>query len=550
MNSKRFSVFGNLVDVHRRTIVPKEVVVADGLIVEIRPFGEAVQNFLMPGFLDAHIHVESSMLVPSQFARMAVVHGTVATVSDPHEIANVLGEAGIEFMLDDAARVPLKICFGVPSCVPATEFETAGAAIDSLAVSRLLDDPRLSYLCEMMNYPGVLSGDAEVLAKLQSAKQRDKPIDGHAPGLRGNDAAKYVAAGITTDHECTTLEEAIDKLAAGCQIQIRQGSAARNFDALHALIDDYPEQCMFCSDDKHPDELLVGHINLLVRQAVEQGHELFNVLRCASVNPVRHYGLKVGLLQVGDPADFIEVDSLQEFRVQRTFLDGVLVADKGVALFDVEPPQPVNLFRTVHRNVSEFAVPVEPSADSASVRIRVIEAIDGELTTRSIVHEARVDDGHVIADVESDVLKIVVVNRYADATPAVAFIRNFGLKRGAIACSVAHDCHNIVAVGVTDEHLCTAVNALVDSRGGLAVVDAGEPQVLPLPVAGLMSIETCEEVAASYTELNQMTMRMGATLKSPFMTMSFMALLVIPSLKLSDKGLFDGDRFEFVSLFV
>ncbi|MEM7315859.1 MAG: adenine deaminase [Planctomycetota bacterium] len=542
-NGEVMMVRGNVVDIRQQSIFAAEVEIREGRIAAIRPVEEAPSTFLMPGFIDSHIHIESSMLTPGEFARAAVVHGTVATVSDPHEIANVLGEAGVRFMLNAAKGVPFKFHFGVPSCVPATNFETAGARLDADAVARLLDDPQLGYLSEMMNYPGVLAGDREVIAKIDAARQRGKPVDGHAPGLRGEMAEKYVAAGITTDHECTTRDEALEKLAAGCKIQIREGSAARNFDALYTLIDDYPDNCMFCSDDKHPDELSVGHIDVLVRTAIERGMDTMKVLRVACLNPVEHYSLNVGTLQVGDPADLIEVDDLKTFRIRRTWIAGQLVAENGKATFDVADVAPMNEFRASPKSPDDFRVPAQ------STRVRVIVAEDGELITGQTSVDAKVEAGFAAADPERDILKIAVVNRYEDTPPAVAFIKNVGLKQGAIASSVAHDCHNVVAVGVDDESLCRAVNLVIDNKGGLSVAGPNVGQCLPLPIAGLMSPDSCRAVGDAYHRLNEIVASFGSPLRAPFMTLSFMALLVIPSLKLSDRGLFDGEKFEFVSLF-
>ncbi len=539
-----FQLRTQLVDVHRRTIRPVTIHAEQGRIREISPSADAGSRFTLPGFVDAHIHVESSMLTPAEFARAAVVHGTVATVSDPHEIANVLGVEGIRFMLDNAASVPLKFFYGVPSCVPATDFETAGARLPSGAVQELLADPRLPYLAEMMNFPGVLSQDAEVMAKVRAAREAGKPIDGHAPGLRGSQARAYIDAGITTDHECTTMEEALDKLVAGCKVQIRQGSAARNFDALYSLIDQYPQACMLCSDDRHPDDLIAGHINLLVRDAVARGQDLFHVLRCASINPIEHYGLDVGQLRVGDPADMITVSDLHAFDVITTYIDGRPVAERGKANFAAPAVQPLNRFATISVSDADWTIP------ATSSRIRVIEAMDGELITRAGIDTARIEGGLAVADPSRDLLKLTVVNRYAQAPAACGFIRGFGLTRGALASTVAHDCHNIVAVGADDESLTSAVRALIGAQGGLCVAADGTSEVLPLPIGGLMSTGTCAEVAAQYSQLNVAARRLGTQLRSPFMTLSFMALLVIPALKLSDRGLFDVERFQFVPLFV
>ncbi len=548
MGADSQTVVGNVVDVKGRRIYAAEVRVADGQIAAIEPTDQPVDSFLLPGFVDAHVHVESSMLVPSEFARAAVVHGTVATVSDPHEIGNVLGVAGVQYMLANGAQTPFKFFFGAPSCVPATTFETAGAAISVAEVEALLDDPRIVYLSEMMNFPGVLAGDPACLAKIAAAHLRGKRVDGHAPGLRGEQAAKYIAAGITTDHECITKEEALDKIAAGCNILIREGSAARNFDALYTLIGEHPGSTMLCSDDKHPDELLVGHINVLVRRAIERGIDAFDVLRAACVNPVEHYGLNVGLLRVGDRGDFIEVDSLGAagFNVKRTWIDGRLVAENGKTTIPrVEPPV-VNRFVATHVQPEEFAVPVQQNR-----KLLVIEALDGQLITNRLALEPLVFEGQAISDPSRDVLKMVVVNRYRKTSPAIAFVKNFGLSAGAMASSVAHDSHNVIAVGVTDDDLAAAVNAVMDAGGALAAVSHrhGDHWVLPLPVAGLMATGTCAEVGHAYQELDAAVKRWGSPLRAPFMTLSFMALLVIPSLKLSDQGLFDGDQFEFTSLF-
>jgi adenine deaminase len=521
--------------------------VEKGRIAAISESSSRPATFLLPGFIDAHVHIESSMLVPSEFARAAVVHGTVATVSDPHEIGNVLGVAGVKYMLENAAQVPFKFNFGAPSCVPATTFETAGAVITVAEVAELLDDPRIRYLSEMMNFPGILYGDAACLAKVKAAHDRSKPVDGHAPGLRGEEAARYIAAGITTDHECFTKEEALDKLAAGCKIAIREGSAARNFDALYTLIGEYPGQTMLCSDDKHPDELLEGHINVLVRRAVEHGTDLYEVLRAACITPIEHYSLDVGQLRVGDPADFIEVDSLSEFNVLRTWINGELVAENGKTNISRVEPRVVNKF--VPTKLSASDVEVSAPADSR-LKLQVIEALDGQLITNRLEFPVQVVNEAVHAQLELDILKLVVVNRYYKAPPAIAFIKNFGLKRGAMASSVAHDSHNVIAVGADDVDIAAAVNLVMDAGGGLAAVCRGEgsSEVLSLPVAGLMATGTCREVGEAYAKLDRLVKRWGSPLRAPYMTLSFMALLVIPALKLSDCGLFDGAKFEFTDL--
>lgn len=547
MAASTFKVVGNVVDIEQRRTYPAEITVESGRISAIAPVEQAPSVYLMPGFIDAHVHIESSMLVPSEFARAAVVHGTVATVSDPHEIGNVLGVEGVRYMLENASRVPFKFYFGAPSCVPATTFETSGAEITVDEVAELLDDRRIRYLSEMMNFPGILNGDPSCLAKVKAAHDRHKPVDGHAPGLRGNDAARYIRAGITTDHECFTKEEALDKLAVGCKISIREGSAARNFEALYSLLGEYPGQTMLCSDDKHPDELLEGHINTLVRRAVERGIDVYDALRAACVVPIEHYGLNVGQLRVGDPADFIEVDTLSNFNVLRTWIDGLLVAERGVAMVPHVEPGVVNRFVPVTVTPAELnvSVPVD-----STFKLQVIEALDGQLITRRLEYPAQVINEAVDAELELDVLKLVVVNRYYAAPPAIAFIKNFGLRRGAMASSVAHDSHNVIAVGVDDRDLAAAINLVMDARGGLSAACAAEgvADILPLPVAGLMATGTVAEVGAAYAKLDRRVKSWGSPLRAPYMTLSFMALLVIPELKLSDRGLFDGERFEFTPL--
>lgn len=539
-----YSILAKVVDIPGRRVFPAEVRIAESRVAAIEPTDAKPTTYLLPGFIDAHVHVESSMLVPSEFARAAVVHGTVATVSDPHEIGNVLGVAGVEYMLENGAQTPFKFYFGAPSCVPATTFESAGATITVDEVRQLLDDPRIVYLSEMMNFPGVLHGDPECLAKIAAARESGKPVDGHAPGLRGEAAAQYIAAGITTDHECFTKEEALDKIAAGSMISIREGSAARNFDALYTLLGEYPRQTMLCSDDKHPDELLTGHIDSLVRRAVALGIDAFDALQAACINPIEHYQLNVGQLRVGDPADFIEIDSLENFGVLRTWIDGALVAENGKTTIPRVEPAVVNQFAPRHVTPAELAVPAVPG------KLQVIEALDGQLITNRVAVAPCVVNGNVVSDVGQDVLKIVVVNRYQQAPAAVAFVRNFGLKHGAMASSVAHDSHNVIAVGASDYDLAAAINAVMDAGGGLSAVcrTEGIELVQPLPVAGLMATGTCAEVGAAYQKLDAAVKSWGSGLRAPYMTLSFMALLVIPALKLSDLGLFDGAKFEFTPL--
>ena len=536
------NVKGNIVDILNKRIFKGEVCVENGQISAIREVNHEVENYILPGFVDAHIHIESSMVVPSEFAKIAVLHGTVATVSDPHEIANVLGVQGVDFMIENGKKVPLKFNFGAPSCVPATSFESAGAVINADDIKLMMENPDINYLAEMMNYPGVLLDDEEVLQKIEHAKNNNKPIDGHAPGLRGDDVTKYIAAGISTDHECFRYDEALEKLQKGMKILIREGSAAKNFDALIDLLPEHYNNMMFCSDDKHPDDLLLGHINQLCKRAVAKGIDVFKVLQAACVNPVNHYNLEVGLLQQGDAADFIMVDNLKEFNVLETYINGELVAKNGKSFVKSVPFEVLNNFNTDIKKVADFRLA------SSSKKIRVIEALDGELVTNNIEADSLIVDGDLVSNTATDVLKMTVVNRYKNETPSIAFIKNFGIKEGAIASSVGHDSHNIIAIGVSDEAICKAVNLIIENKGGVCAVTKTTEKVVALPVAGIMSDQPAEIIGNAYAALDAMAKEMGSTLRAPYMSLSFMALLVIPSLKLSDKGLFDGNTFKFTSL--
>ena len=536
------NVKGNIIDILNKRIFKGEVVIENGYISAIREVNHEVENYILPGFVDAHIHIESSMVVPSEFAKIAVLHGTVATVSDPHEIANVLGVQGVDFMIENGKKVPLKFNFGAPSCVPATSFESAGAVINADDIKLMMENPDINYLAEMMNYPGVLFDNEEVLQKIEHAKNNNKPIDGHAPGLRGDDVTKYIAAGISTDHECFRYDEALEKLQKGMKILIREGSAAKNFEALIDLLPEHYNNMMFCSDDKHPDDLLLGHINQLCERAVAKGMDIFKVLQAACVNPVKHYNLEVGLLQVGDPADFILVDNLKEFNVLETYINGELVAKNGKSFVKSVPFKVLNNFNTDIKKVADFRLA------SSSKKIRVIEALDGELVTNQIAADSLIVDGNLVSNTATDVLKMTVVNRYKNETPSLAFIKNFGIKEGAIASSVGHDSHNIIAIGVSDEAICKAVNLIIENKGGVCAVTKTTEKVVALPVAGIMSDQPAEIIGNAYAALDAMAKEMGSTLRAPYMSLSFMALLVIPSLKLSDKGLFDGNTFKFTSL--
>lgn len=533
---------GNIVDIPNRRIFKGKITIENGKIASIEEKDCETNQYILPGFVDAHIHIESSMLVPSEFAKIAVKNGTIATVSDPHEIANVLGVKGVEFMIENGKQTPFKFNFGAPSCVPATSFESAGSVIDSDDIKALMANPDIKYLAEMMNYPGVIYDDAEVLKKIEWAKYYNKPIDGHAPGLRGDDLTKYISAGITTDHECFTYEEGLEKLQKGMKVIIREGSAAKNFKALIELLDEHYENMMFCSDDKHPDDLLLGHINQLCARAIAKEIDVFKVLQAACINPVKHYNLDVGLMAIGDNADCIVVEDLKDFKTLQTYINGELVYDNGVSKIKHVEFQNINNFNTNIKDVSDFKF------ESNARQIRVIECLDGELVTNEVVENATIEDGNLVSNTKTDILKMVVVNRYKNEKPAIAFIKNFGLKDGAIASSVGHDSHNIIAVGVSDEMICKAVNLLIENEGGICAVSDAEHKVVALPVAGIMSDQNAETIGQQYSELDTMAKQLGSKLHAPYMSLSFMALLVIPSLKLSDKGLFDGNTFKFTNV--
>ncbi len=534
-------ISGNIVDIHQRKIFHGVITVKDGIITSVKEKKGDSSNYILPGLIDAHIHIESSMLTPSAFARLAVVHGTVATVSDPHEIANVLGIKGVEYMIANGNSVPFKFYFGAPSCVPATGFETSGATLNEAEIDYLLQKPEIKYLAEMMNFPGVIYDDTAVHVKLRCAKKHDKPIDGHAPGLRGDDLKKYVKAGISTDHECMTIEEARDKLGLGMKILIREGSAAKNFDTLLPLLKTNKDDIMFCSDDKHPDDLIEGHINQLVQRALRAGYDIFDILQVTCTNPVEHYNLETGLLRAGDAADFIVVDDLKKFNVLATYINGKKVAEEGKPLFPSVSVTKPNAFKAKRKKRSDFQVP------ATKEHLQVIEVIDGELFTKTYHAMPKIFENKIVPDLDEDILKITVINRYQNTKPAVAFIKNFGFKQGAIASSVAHDSHNIIAVGTSDELLTKAVNLVIKHKGGIVATDGKSTKVLPLPIAGLMTDDDGVKTGNQYKDMNYFVRQnLGSPLRAPFMTLSFMALLVIPEIKLSDKGLFNGTKFELI----
>lgn len=534
---------GQIVDPIQRRIYPGTITVQNGIIESIREEQNDSSHFILPGLIDAHIHIESSMLTPYEFARIASTHGTVGTISDPHEIANVLGVEGVKWMIENGKLAPFYFHFGAPSCVPATSFETSGAQIGIEELDQLLQMAEINHLGEMMNFPGVIYDDPMVVQKLQLAQKHQKPIDGHAPMVTGEALEKYYAAQITTDHECYTLDEAEEKIKLGMKILIREGSAAKNFDALIPLIEKYPKQLMFCSDDKHPDDLIEGHINLLIARGLKLGYDFFDLLRCATYNPVTHYNLAVGMLQVGDSADFIVVDHWETMKVLETYIRGQKVAKGGMSVL---PPlffNSINKFNIKKIEEEQLRVPTQDK------KIKIIELFQDQIFTKTIIDEPLVKNGYVVPDLERDYLKIVVVNRYSEQAPAIGFVKNFGLKEGAIASSVAHDSHNIIAVGCDDKSLVRAIQSIIDTQGGILYTNDNELISLPLPIAGLMSDQNADWVSEQYQRLNKAVQKAGSPLTAPFMTLSFMGLLVIPELKMSDMGLFDGINFQLTELF-
>jgi adenine deaminase len=542
-NKKYMNILGKVVDIHTRNIYPAAISILNGKILEIEKVEQAPDHYILPGLIDAHIHIESSMITPGAFAMTAVKHGTCGVVSDPHEIANVLGIPGVEFMIDDAGKVPVRFYFGAPSCVPATDFETNGARLTYRDVKHLLEKPEIKYLSEMMNFPGVIYHDQEVMEKIECAKFLGKPVDGHAPGLSGESLIKYVSAGISTDHECSTLEEAKEKISLGMRILIREGSAAKNLNSLKELFHLNPDMVMLCSDDLHPEMLKKGHINKLIGKLISEGYNIFDVIRSATLNPVDHYGLENGLLRKGDSADFVIVDSLQEMNVRETWINGNKIFSDGKTLFTYKDAGALNYFNCGNLIESDIQVKYRGG------EIRVIEAVEGELLTGES-HRSFCNSDMINPDLNNDILKVVVKDRYKDSPPSVGFIKGFGLKSGAFASSVAHDSHNIIAVGTNDADIVSSINEIVRLKGGLAVSTGEYIKSIELNIGGIMTTRSCEEIAHDYEDLNELAASIGCTMKSPFMTLSFMALLVIPDLKIGDRGLFDVRKFEPVSLFV
>jgi len=539
----RYSIEANIVDVINRKIFPGEVQINGKRIVKVTSVHKNCKYFLIPGLIDAHIHIESSMLIPSEFARLAVMHGTIATVSDPHEIANVLGIEGIKFMHNNGQKIPFKFYFGAPSCVPATNFETSGSRIDTQQIKDLFLNYKFKFLAEVMNFPGVINNDKNVIDKIELAKKLNRQIDGHAPGLTGANLQKYLSYGITTDHETQTIDEGREKLKLGLKLLIREGSAAKNFDELIPLIKEFPERIMMCTDDLHPDDLIDGHINRLIKRGIDAGYDFFDMLRSATLNPLQHYNLETGILRENDPADLVLIDNPKSFKVISTFVDGEKVFENPKTKIDHIKEHPINNFSCDRIKQGQLKITAK------SNKITGIEAFDGQLFTKKRIFDARIKNGEVLSDIEKDILKIVVYNRYNKTNPSVAFIKGLGLKNGAIASTIAHDSHNIIAAGVNDEDIANAINRLIELKGGILVTENEKYDEIQLEIAGLLTQNDGKEIASKYKKLNQLVRSMGSTLNAPFMTISFMALLVIPEIKLSDMGLFDVRKFKIIDMF-
>ena len=538
---KNMEIKGNIVDIKNRRIYKGTLITKNNIITDIIEENNNNTEYILPGLINSHVHIESSMVTPLEFSKEAIKHGTVAVVTDPHEIANVLGVDGINFMLDNSKLSPLKFYFGVPSCVPATGFETSGAIINSKITDELLQKDSFKFLSEMMNFPGVIYDDQEVHKKLKSSLKYNKPIDGHAPGLKGTDLEKYISSGISTDHECTTYKEAEEKIKLGMKIQIREGSAAKDFQSLFQLIDNHTNNTMICTDDTHPDDLVKGHINVIIKQALDKELDIFNILQTVCINPVKHYNLEVGLLQKNDLADFIVIDNFENFNILKTIINGKVQFENNEIQFSNTSFNEINNFNAKPISISDITL-----SKTSNNKFNVINCFDGDLFTKRSIETIKTKNNTFISNTETDILKIVVYNRYNESKPIIGLIKGFGLKKGAIAQSIAHDSHNIIAVGTNDNDITNAINKIVENKGGISLADDNNILDIKLEIAGLMTNKPVKEIAEKYEFITHKTIELGSKLKSPFMTLSFMALLVIPEIKIGDKGIFDGVKFKFI----
>lgn len=529
-------ISGNLIDAFHKEIYPCSIVIENKKIVSIKRNQNHYDCFILPGFVDAHIHIESSMLLPDRFGQMVLPKGTIAVLNDPHEIANVLGISGIEMMMEAAQKSPVKFFFGIPSSVPATPLDSAGSVLTTADIETLAKTGKFKALSEVMNVPGVLNQNSEVISKIEIAKKYHLRVDGHAPGLKGEKLTQYIAAGIETDHESISREEAEEKIEKGMKILIREGSAAKNWEALKSLIPEYPDQLMFCTDDAHPDEIISeGHIDKFFKKGIKEGFDIFDLVKIASINPVEFYRLDVGLLREGDRADFIVIDNPVDFNLFATYIDGKKIEyDHSVS----DTPPVLNGFDHLPIQSEELKIELKEE-------IPVIQIIPDEIITKRMNYTIK--QSPFESDLHQDILKIVYINRYSNGKPQIGFIQGFNLKEGAMATTIAHDSHNIIAVGCSDEALKETINHLIELKGGLVVKNNNGIISLPLPYGGIISGKQGEEVAEEYLHLNETLRQMGCKLHAPFMTLSFMALIVVPALKIGERGLFDVEKFEFIA---
>lgn len=544
-----FEIEANYIDIFNKEIYPASITIENGYIVSIKKIDAILKEYVLPGFIDAHIHIESSFLIPSNFAHLVVQHGTVATISDPHEIANVNGIDGINFMINNSKKTEFKFFFGAPSCVPAlsSEFETSGYVLDDQDVDKLMKSNDIYYLSEVMDFKGVINKDVRIINKINSALKRNKVVDGHAPGLSPYLTLKYVSSGISTDHECSTIEDARYKLSLGMKIIIREGSAAKNFESLHPLISEcskeYCDSLMFCFDDAHPNDILHGHINSIVARAIEYGHNFFDVLKIACINPVLHYKIPVGLLRTGDPADFIITKDIKTFKIDKTYINGKLVFNDGISHIPLISEIPINNFNCEQKSILDFKF------STKNRMIPIINCINNQIITYKTMIDSNLLAPDFQSNIAKDILKIAVINRYENNSKiSIGFIKNFGIRKGAIGSTVAHDSHNIIVVGTNDEYLCKATNIIIENKGGLCALNNEKTIIIKLPISGLMSALSAKEIASQYVKLNDFCKNvLGSQLDDPLMTLSFMSLTVVPHLKINDKGLFDVDSFCFLN---
>jgi len=546
----------SIINVFSGEIIPGSIAVAKGYIAGFGSYPakrvvDMKGRFVAPGFIDAHVHIESSMSCPAEFARCVLPHGTTTVAADPHEIANVLGAEGIGYMIDSSKDQPVNIYYTLPSCVPATDMETSGAKLGADDLLPFMNNSQIIALAEMMNFPGVIYRDNEVLRKIEGMKKQRKPVDGHAPGLTGRDLHAYISAGISSDHECTTEKEAKEKLNAGMHIMIREGTGAKNLKNLLPIINrQTSRRLMWCTDDRHPHDIIKeGHIDFIVRSAIRMGLDPLTAIQMATINTAEYFGLNnVGAIGPGRQADLVVFSDIKNPVIEEVYFRGNLAAREGKILPEIKKPAPLNIWPSMNVDIDkiDFSIP------AVSRQARVIEIIPHQLITGQSLIKVAVSGNSAISDIKRDILKIAVVERHkGTGNTAVGFVRGFDLKQGALASSVAHDSHNIIIVGTNDEDMKTALEAVFKMGGGLAAASNGKILAnLSLPIAGLMSLQPVKTIKEKLDNLIDISREFGSSLNDPFMTLSFLALPVIPELKITDKGLVDVAKFRIVPLFV